>query len=148
MRKVFDQYQWAVVFKRDVDPTEIYAPSSEAQAQDTDSDDRKRRQSFHRQTWEILGHLESHVQSEGYDLAMGFSAGSCKSSLCGGAPCSLLENGACRFILRARPAMEAVGIDVFDLASKVGWDAYMMRVTEPDVSVIPSAMSVGIVFVY
>ena len=44
--------------------------------------------------------------------------------------------------------MEAVGIDVFDLCQKVGWDAYMIRTVEPDLSVIPAGVSVGIVFIY
>lgn len=44
--------------------------------------------------------------------------------------------------------MEAVGIDVFDLAGKAGWDAYMIRGIEPNPGEIPRAISVGIVFVH
>ena len=58
------------------------------------------------------------------------------------------EDKPCRFPSLARPSMEAVGIDVFGLATKVGWDAYMIRCIEPNLSEIPSAMSVGIVFIY
>ena len=147
IRKVFSQYQWAVVFKRDVEPIEDYIPTSEASAKEIES--RLRKRGFvHGPTWEIVGRLESYVQSKGYDLAMGFSAGSCRACLCANAPCPVLQNESCRHPLQARPSMEAVGIDVFDLAAKVGWDAYMVRVIEPNLNEIPCVLSVGIVFVY
>ncbi len=144
MRKVFSQYQWTVLFKTDVGPLEDYIPTSEARVKEMRS---QRGRNFHEKTWEILGQLESYVQSKGYDLAMGFSGGSCKINLCYGAPCGVFQNGNCRFPLRARPSMEAVGIDVFDLANKVGWNSYMIRHIESDLSIIPCAISVGIVFI-
>lgn len=147
MRKVFSQYRWAVVFKRDIMNVEDYTATSEAQ--------RRERQTqpgtgggFHEKTHDIVGRLESYVQSEGYDLALGFTGGSCKGNLCHGAPCAVFQNGSCRFPLQARPSMEAVGIDVFDLANKVGWDSYMIRGIEPDPCTIPYGISAGIVFVY
>jgi len=147
MRKVFSQYQWTIVFRRDVAPIEDYIPTSETRRQELVSHLQKRG-FVHGPTWEILGRLESYVQSKGYDLAMGFSAGSCNACLCALAPCTVLRGEDCRHPLRARPSMEAVGIDVFDLASKVGWDAYMVRVIEPNLDEIPCVISVGIVFIY
>jgi len=148
MRKVFSQYHWAVLFRRNVEPLEDYIPPSEARAKEMLSQQwQQGGRNFHEKTWEILGRLESYVQGKGYDLAMGFSGGSCKINLCHGAPCGVFQNGNCRFPLRARPSMEAVGIDIFDLANKVGWDCYMIRGIEPDLSVIPCAISVGIVFI-
>ncbi len=147
MRKVVGQYQWAVVFRRDVEPIEDYIPTSEARQREIV--ERLRTRGFvHGKTWEILGRLESYTQSKGYDLAMGFSAGSCRACLCANAPCAVLQNEGCRHPLQARPSMEAVGIDVFDLATKVGWDAYMIRVIEPNLNEIPGVISVGIVFIY
>lgn len=150
MRKVFSQYDWAILFKTDVKPLEDYIPTSEVRAKEMLSQRRQPQEGpgFHEKTWEILGRLESYVQSKGYALAMGFSAGSCKHYLCHGAPCGVFQNGNCRFPFRARPSMEAVGIDVFDLVNKVGWDIYMIRSVEPDLSVIPCAISVGIVLIY
>ncbi len=43
--------------------------------------------------------------------------------------------------------MEAVGIDVFGLATKVGWDVYPVAVRNVDPDSIGCAISVGIVFV-
>ncbi len=48
------------------------------------------------------------------------------------------------FPQRARPAMEAVGMDVVALINKVGWQAYALL---GDISLIPCAVTVGIVFV-
>jgi predicted metal-binding protein len=146
VRKALGQYRWAVLFKRDIEHLEKYfAPS----------DVRKKEYSglagakgFHRKTAEIVGRLEGYAQTEGYDLSMGFSCGSCRVNLCNRAPCDFIEKGKCRFPLLARPSMEAVGIDVFDICQKVGWDTYMIRTVEPDLSVIPSGVSVGIVFIY
>ena len=150
MRKVFSQYHWAVLFKRDVEPLGDYIPTSKTRAEEMLSQRGRPKggQRFHEKTWEIVGQLESYAQSEGYDLAMGFSGGNCKFNLCHGATCGVIENGNCRFPLQARPSMEAVGIDVFDLATKVGWDIYMIRSVEPELNVIPCAVSIGIVFIY
>jgi hypothetical protein len=47
----------------------------------------------------------------------------------------------------ARPSMEGVGIDVFRLVTKVGWDIYPIYQTV-DPKAVPRALTVGIVFVY
>ena len=147
MRKVFGRYHWAVLFKRDIENIEDYIPTSEAQIKELRSGS-KMIEGYHDKTFEIVGRLESYAQSDGYYVAMGFAGGSCRFSLCRGATCGVIENGNCRFPLQARPSMEAVGIDVFGLASKVGWNVYMIRRIEPDLSAIPCAVSVGIVFIY
>lgn len=147
MRRVFSQYQWAVVFKRDVEPIQDYIPNSEARKEELISL-LKPRGFVHGKTWEIVGRLESYAQSKSYALAMGFSAGSCRACLCALAPCAVLQHEACRHPLKSRPSMESVGIDVFDLVSKVGWDSYMIRVIEPNLKEIPCVVSVGIVFVH
>ena len=145
-RKALAQYRWAVLFKRDVEDLEKYVATSEAQQKEREG--LAVAKGFHKKTVEIVGRLETYAQSEGYDLAMGFSCGSCRVNLCGGAACAFMEKGECRFSMLARPSMEGVGIDVFDLCNKVGWDAYMIRNIEPDLNIIPSAVSVGIVFIY
>lgn len=147
MRKVFNQYQWAVVFRRDVAPIEDYIPTSEENKKEI-TERLQNRGFVHGKTWEIIGRLESYSQSIGYALSMGFSAGSCRACLCALAPCAVLKGEACRHPLRSRPSMESVGIDVFDLAGKVGWDAYMIRVIEPNLKEIPCVVSIGLLFVY
>jgi predicted metal-binding protein len=145
VRKALSQYHWAVLFKRDVKPLKEYLATSAAEVKEKGL---KLGRSFHKKTYEIVGRLEGYAQTEGYELAMGFACGSCRINLCNGAPCAYIEKGECRFAMRSRPSMEGVGIDVFDLCQKVGWDAYMVCNVEPDPGVIPSASSVGIVFIY
>lgn len=146
IRKALSQYRWAVLFKRDIEHLEEYVATSEAQQKERAG--LAVAKGFHKKTVEIVGRLETYAQSEGYDLAMGFSCGSCRVNLCNGAPCAFMEKGECRFSMLARPSMEGVGIDVFDLCNKAGWEVYMIRNIEPDLSVIPSGVSVGIVFIY
>jgi predicted metal-binding protein len=146
VRKALSQYRWAVLFKRDVASLGKYVATSATHKKEPPGLEGAR--GFHRKTVEIVGRLEAYAQTEGYDLAMGFACGSCRVNLCNRAPCDFIEKGKCRFPLLARPSMEGVGIDVFDLCQKVGWDAYMIRKIEPDLSVIPSGVSVGIVFIY
>jgi len=146
MRKTISQYQWAVVFKRDIENIEDHVPTSEADIDRLHASE-KSTGGYHDKTIEIVGRLESYAQSQGYYLAVGFGGGTCKITLCKGAICGVIQDGNCRFPLKARPSMEAVGIDVFDLAEKVGWEICMIRKVEPDLSIIPCAVSIGILFV-
>jgi predicted metal-binding protein len=70
---------------------------------------------------EILAQVEGKAFYLGFSRAMGFAAGEC--SLClPQKPCAVLRGEPCTHPLRARPAMEACGFDVFAVAKKVGWD--------------------------
>lgn len=68
----------------------------------------------------ILAQLEGKAFHMGFSRAMGFAAGEC--SLClPKTDCAVLRGSPCVHPLRARPAMEACGFDVFAIAEKVGW---------------------------
>ena len=70
---------------------------------------------------EILAKLEGKAFYMGFSRAMGFAAGEC--SLClPQKPCAVLQGDSCAHPLRARPAMEACGFDVFAIAKKIGWN--------------------------
>ena len=146
MRKVLDRYSWAILFKREINNLQDYVPVSEAQMAEM----QKRHdvsEGYHKKTFDITGGLESYIQSKGYYLALGLSGGSCRLQLCRGAKCGVLENGTCRFPLQSRPSLEAVSIDVFQLAGKVGWDTHMIRRIEPNRDNIPCGVSIGMVLV-
>ncbi len=69
--------------------------------------------------------VESMAFYDGYYLATGFAAGSCKAILCSKFPnCQVLKGKPCRRPYFARPAMEAVGFDAFRMAARIGWDVY------------------------
>ena len=67
--------------------------------------------------YEIISQIESICLKEGYSFAAGFSAGGCL--LCD--RCVGIESGLpCRHPFKARPSMEAMGIDVVATAKRVG----------------------------
>lgn len=69
---------------------------------------------------EMVARLEAAAFYMGFPLALGFAAGEC--SLClPSTPCAVLRGEPCAHPLRARPAMEACGFDVFAIASCLGW---------------------------
>jgi len=140
MRKVLGKYGRAILFKTNVEPVEDYVPGKGGATGKS-----RKVLLYHKRTADIVYQVERMAYSDGYYLAMGFGGGSCKDYLCGGVICQFLDSGRCRFPLRARPAMEAVGIDVFKLVKKVGWEAYPLM---DKLDLIPCAISVGIVFIY
>jgi len=137
VRRALSRFSWTILFKCDVEPMADYAPGRGKVGQ-------RRTLSFHRKSSEVVCALERQAYKDGYHLAMGFGGGSCKDYLCQGMLCQFLDSGRCRFPLRARPAMEAVGIDVVTLINRVGWKAYALL---DDLSRVPCAITVGIVFV-
>jgi predicted metal-binding protein len=139
IRKALGLFSWAILLKCDVEPVEDYAPGS-----GKTKEEKRRVLLFHRKSSDVVYALERQAYKDGYHLAMGFGGGSCKDYLCQGMLCQFLDSGRCRFPHRARPAMEAMGIDVVSLINKVGWEAYALV---GDLSQVPCAITVGIVFV-
>lgn len=69
---------------------------------------------------EIINKIEAAAFNLGYRFAAGFSGGTCK--LCD--ECVAMQPGeSCRHPFKARPSMEAVGIDVIKTAEKAGLTA-------------------------
>ncbi len=136
MRKALGRFNWAILFKTDV-PPEDFADISRYYPHG---------QKHQRKTGEIAAKIELQAFADGYRFAVGFGAGGCRDTLCNGGLCQMLDSGRCPHILRARPSMEAVGIDACDLINKVGWEIYpIYRTVEPES--VPCAISVGIVFI-
>ena len=140
VRCALSRFSWAILFKCHVEPIEDYAPINA-----TTNGNQKRTLSFHQKSGKIIYELERQAYKDGYALAMGFGGGSCKDYLCKGLECQFLDSGRCRFPHRSRPAMEAMGINVVELARKVGWESYALL---DDLSRVPCAITVGIVFIY
>lgn len=97
---------------------------------------------------EVVGRVESEATYLGYYLAMGFKGGPC--CLCGlfGSEmvvdffvgkemprCPALEGKICYHYTRARPALEACGVDVFATARNVGWETFLIYPEHPEESV-------------
>jgi predicted metal-binding protein len=139
VRDAFGRFSWAILIKCDVGPIEDYAPG-----RGKTREEKRRVLSYHRQGSDVVYELERQAYKDGYHLAMGFGGGSCKDYLCQGMLCQFLDSGRCRYPHRARPAMEAMGIDVIATINKVGWEAYALL---DDLSRVPCAITVGIVFI-
>ena len=138
MRQAFSRFHWAVLFRIEVLPVEGFADITQFSSTGL---------KHARKALEIAARIESLAFADGYYLAMGFGSGSCRDIICGGGVCQALDSGRCRFVLRVRPSMEAVGIDAFGLVAKVGWKIYpIYRSVNPEA--VPCASSVGLVFVY
>jgi predicted metal-binding protein len=100
-----------------------------------------------RRIYEIASQLETAAQKAGFIRAKGLAAGSCLPVFCRKNKCRVIEEeNECRFPSLARPSMEAVGINVFKLIQKVGWEIQpITKDTDPDS--IPGGVLVGLVLV-
>jgi len=97
---------------------------------------------------QICSEIESRSFYEGYYLSIAFGQGPCKSFWCPDQPCAALQSGSgCRYPLKSRSSMEAVGIDAFRMASHHGWEIYPCgeRVERTD---LPHVLLVGLVLIY
>ena len=106
-----------------------------------------------------VNEIEAQANSMGYRQAVGFSAGPC--ILCGTfppeyweahdtsnvVPCAVLQGGSCRNFLKARPAMEAMAIDVIGTVQPLGWDLVYIGGSTNDPNDIPCASLIGLVLV-
>lgn len=137
MRRALSRFKWAILLAMDV-PVEDFTERNRYY-----SHGRKHQ----RKGNEIAAKLELTAFADGYYLAAAFGSGTCWSLLCDRTPCQVFDNGSCRFPLKARPSMEAVGMDVFGLVTKAGWGIYpIYNGINPDL--VPCAWSISIVFIH
>ncbi|MBE0617036.1 MAG: DUF2284 domain-containing protein [Proteobacteria bacterium] len=137
LRGYLKDYRKAVFFTKDVLPEVIARNRATI----------KERIEVYRELFEIVNQVESMAFYDGHYLAFGLGAGSCRHSLCADAQdCRALQGDKCRHSLRARPSMEAVGIDVFRMASSVGWDIYPIG-SDAQPADIPKGTLAGLVVV-
>jgi predicted metal-binding protein len=92
---------------------------------------------------EIIAKVEAAAFHEGYYLAMGLGAGSCKPVFCPDSECSVLKGKECRQGLKARYSMESWGMDAFLMAARAGWEIYPGGKSD-----VPFLVTLGLVFIY
>ncbi len=137
MRKALIRYSQAILFAVDVIPADEFADRSK---------ERGGAAKWAKKCLEITGRIETLAFGSGYYLATGFSQFSCLAILCGQERCLVLEGGKCPYPLKARPSMEGVGMDVYGLVTRAGWEIYpIYRSVDP--KEVRRALSVGIVFI-
>ena len=138
MKKTMKKYRWALLVKYDVPQKEDFVDQKKWL-----KDHEKHQRKIH----DIVSAIESIASNDGYYFAVGFSSGGCKTALCSGLVCQFFDSGRCRFPLKARPSMEGVGIDAFNLITRAGWDVYPIGSKYADPDSIKCAVSAGIIFI-
>ncbi len=137
VRRAISKYRFSVFYNIQVPAADLVGP------------DVREKKSIARsamKNWEICGRMEGEAFADGYHFAMGFAGGPCEPYLCGNQACSLLKGEGCRHPLRSRPSMEGVGMDVFTMAARAGWEIYPLgRSTLP--SEMPHGLRLGIVLI-
>lgn len=91
--------------------------------------------------------VESRAFYEGYYLSLALGQGPCKSFWCADQPCSAIgEERSCRFPLKARSSLEALGIDAFKLAADQGWEIFPCG-RRVQAAQLPHILLVGLILV-
>lgn len=139
IRRLIENYHHAILFSVKGKPNDFIRPQE------------KRRTDGNRQTKYLLNRICSEIESrafyDGYHLSLAFGQGPCKSFWCPDQPCSALQPGkGCRFPLKSRSSMEAVGMDVFTMATRMGWEIYPCG-DRVDIHQIPHVLLVGIILI-
>jgi len=137
LRIQLKQYKWAIFFVKEV-PSEIIV---------RDKATIKERIAAYRDVYKIVTDIESMAFYDGHYLAFGLGAGSCRHTFCSlEKDCQALKGEKCRFALRSRPSMEAVGIDVYKMIVSAGWEIYPIGSNTKPCD-IPKGVLAGIVIV-
>ncbi|MBI4187128.1 MAG: DUF2284 domain-containing protein [Chloroflexi bacterium] len=138
VRKIVGRFRYGIFTRLAVAPEELAGPEAEKKKLYTRSSIKNH---------EIVAKIESDAFYDGYYLATGFAGGSC-NVFCRNMECSALVPGqGCRHYLRGRPSMEGVGMDVFMMAARVGWDIYPIGYSMPPAEA-PCGSKLGLVLVH
>ncbi|MFH0914987.1 MAG: DUF2284 domain-containing protein [bacterium] len=136
VRRAVERFGTGVVVRLDVPPAVIVR----------DRATMEERLAAYRTMFQIVSAVESAAFYDGHYLAVGFAAGSCKSTLCYNVDCTVLAQEKCRHDLLARPSMEAVGMDCFAMAAALGWEMYPVGISAP-AERVPAGALMGVVLV-
>ncbi len=135
-RRLVELYRWALVFGLRIPPAVAVRDKATIQP----------RVEAYKKIFELASAVESAAFYDGHYLAVGFAAGSCKSTYCYDKPCAVLSGEKCRLQLRSRPSMESVGIDCYRIAAQLGWEIYPIG-SSAGPGCMPHALLMGLVLV-
>jgi len=138
MSQVVASYSYAIIMRKRFASEELLCKSGEQTTP---------RSGMQKCMYDTVSLIESAAFHDGNILAMGFANGPCKRVFCPDIPCSaIIPGGTCRFPLRSRSSMEAVGMNVFAMAKALGWDMQPAgRSSTP--ATVPYLSNIGIVLI-
>lgn len=138
LRRVIKNYRYGILAKMEVPPHEIAG---------AEAIEKNLLAPYIRTINEIIAKIEARAFYDGHYLALGFGSGTCKSLFCPDTECRALVTGqSCPHRLKARSSMEAVGIDCFSTATRVGWNIFAIgQETSPED--IPYGLRLGLVLI-
>jgi predicted metal-binding protein len=138
LRKIVDKFRYGIFINLRVPSPDIAGEKST----------KKKRRPYQRKLTEIVSRIETEAFNDGYHLAVGFGTGSCKSLFCPDTDCiALIPGKQCAHVYKARSSMEAVGMDAFTMATKLGWEIYPIgRSTPPEE--VPYGSLLGLALIY
>lgn len=117
--EVLKRYSWAILVQYPI-PQQHFAVDEDARGMEqayADKEYSKQLLRTERAFIDLMGLLEKEAMRSGHRFATAFSGGACR--LCD--ECVGQGSGkSCRHPFRARPAMEAMGIDVYETAKNAG----------------------------
>jgi predicted metal-binding protein len=138
VRKIVKNFRYAIFFMLRVPSQELTNPDFKQKRSGAISSIKQS---------QIIAKLESEAFYDGYHLAMAFGGGPCQPYLCQDQECAAMAPGQrCRHPLKARPSMEAVGMDAYLMATKVGWKIYPIGGSVSS-SEIPCGHRLGLVLI-
>jgi predicted metal-binding protein len=150
IREIVQEYSYAILIKIDIEPSFLTGIEiAESVSKEQVKQDQILNELLNRfeKLYEIVGKIESMAFHDGHHLAAGFAAGSCNAALCKFQECQALQkNKKCRYPFKARPSMEASGMDVFRISTKAGWDIYPIG-GSCEASAVPQGSVIGLVFI-
>lgn len=134
-KRIVEHYCYGIMFMIRISPEKMLSVAEE----EDKIEDRKK-------IAQMVNNVESRAFYDGYYLATGFGAGSCRMTWCPELPCQVLEGKGCRFPEKARPSMESVGFDVFRMAATAGWEIYPIG-RNCELDQVPHGLRVGMVLI-
>ncbi|MFC1980811.1 DUF2284 domain-containing protein [Chloroflexota bacterium] len=138
VRKVVNNFRYGIFIKLEVPSSDIAGAAAR---------EKKLTLPYIRKFAEIVAKIEARAFYDGYYLALGFGSGTCKTIFCPDINCQALVRGqSCPHRLKARSSLEAVGIDCFSTATKVGWKVYPIG-NETSPEEVPYGLRLGLVLI-
>ena len=138
VRKIVKNFRYAIFFMLRVPSQELTNPDFKQKRSGAISSIKQS---------QIIAKLESEAFYDGDHLAMAVGGGPCQPYLCQDQECAALVPGQrCRHPLKARPSMEAAGMDAYIMAAKVGWEIYPIGGSVSS-SEIPCGNRLGLVLI-